>query len=149
MTAVSLHGGESGTEPIGCSAMTQIDPAARFHDALDICTGYVAGVFDLSSRGGSEYTLVVKGRSAAHLRKLATRVSDALDAFPEGEAPDGSDPWLVVDADDVVVHLLTEGSLGRYGLVDLFREHSEESSDVFAVVAAERLAQVREQRRAG
>jgi ribosomal silencing factor RsfS len=129
--------------------MTHTDPSARFHDALDICTGYVAGVFDLSSRGGSEYTVVVKGRSAAHLRKLATRVSDALGAAPEGEAPDGSDPWLVVDADDVVVHLLTEGSLARYGLVDLFREHSAEPSDVFAVVAAERLARLREQRRAG
>lgn len=129
--------------------MTRSEPAVRFHDALDICTGYVAGVFDLSSRGGSEYTIVVKGRSAAHLRKLATRVSDALEATPEGEAPDGSDPWLVVDADDVVVHLLTEGSLARYGLVDLFQQHSEEPSDVFAVVAAERLARLREQRRAG
>lgn len=129
--------------------MTRSEPAVRFHDALDICTGYVAGVFDLSSRGGSEYTIVVKGRSAAHLRKLATRVSDALEATLEGEAPDGSDPWLVVDADDVVVHLLTEGSLARYGLVDLFQQHSEEPSDVFAVVAAERLARLREQRRAG
>lgn len=129
--------------------MTQTDPAARFHEALDICTGYVAGVFDLSGRGGSEYTLVVKGRSAAHLRKLAKRVSDALGAIPEGEAPDGSDPWLVVDADDVVVHLLTEGSLADYGLVDLFGEHAEQPSDVFAVVAAERLARLRDQRRAG
>jgi ribosomal silencing factor RsfS len=129
--------------------MTQTDSAARFHEALDICTGYVAGVFDLSARGGSEYTLVVKARSAAHLRKLATRVSDALGAPREGEAPDGSDPWLVVDGDDVVVHLLTEISLARYGLVELFQECSEEPSDVFAVVAAERLARLREQRRAG
>jgi len=135
---------------ITCTGMTlDSDPSARLHEVLDICSGYVVGVFDLSDRGGPEHTVVVKGRSAAHLRKLATRVSDRLGAASEGEAPDGTDPWLVVDGDDVVIHLLTELSLERYGLVDLFRDRSRESHDVFAVVAAERLAQVREQRRAG
>lgn len=142
-----------GTPPgmrITSTGMTlHADPAARFHDTLAICTGYVAGTFDLSARGGSEHTVVVKGRSAAHLRKLATRVSDALDAVIEGEAPDGTDPWLVVDGGDVVAHFLTEGSLGAYGLVDLFREHSRQSHDVFAVVAAERLERLRRRRRAG
>ena len=127
---------------------TQRDPAARFHSVLDICSGYVVGSFDLSDRGGSEYTVVVKGRSAAHLRKLATRVSDELAVTVEGEAPDGSDPWLVVDGGDVVVHLLTEGSLAEYDLMDLFAERSDDMSDVFAVVAAERLQRLRE-RRAG
>jgi ribosomal silencing factor RsfS len=111
----------------------------RFHEALGICTPYVVGLFDLSARGGPEHTLVVRARSAAHTRKLATRLCDTLGATAEGEAPDGSEPWMVVDADDVVVHLLTEASLHRYGLVDLFAERSEAPDDVYAVAAVERL----------
>src|SRR4030042_4384047 len=94
--------------------------AERLHGALEICAPYVAGVFDLSDRGGAEYTLVVRGRSATHLRKLARRVAGLLGAHPEGEAPDGSEPWLVVDGGDVVTHLLTDVALRRYGLVEGF-----------------------------
>jgi len=111
----------------------------RFRAALDICSPYVVGVFDLSARGGPEHTVVVRTRSAAHTRKLATRLSDSLGTTAEGEAPDGTEPWIVVDADDVVVHLLTESSLHHYGLIDLFGDRSGAPDDVYAVVAVERL----------
>jgi ribosomal silencing factor RsfS len=111
----------------------------RFHTALDICSPYVVGVFDLSPRGGPEHTVVVRSRSAAHTRKLATRLCDSLGATVEGDAPDGSEPWLVVDAEDVVVHLLTESSLQRYQLVGLFSEHYDAPDDVYAIAALERL----------
>jgi len=111
----------------------------RFRAALDICSPYVVGVFDLSARGGPEHTVVVRTRSAAHTRKLATRLGDSLAAAAEGEAPDGTEPWIVVDADDVVVHLLTEASLHRYGLIDLFGDRSDVPDDIHAVVAVERL----------
>jgi ribosomal silencing factor RsfS len=128
---------------------SQPAPAAdHFHDVLDICEPYVVGVFDLSDRGGPERTIVVRARSAAHVRKLATRVGDLLGASPEGEAPDGSDPWLVVDGDHVVTHLMTDGSLHRYGLLDLFGERSARLDDVFAVTIVERLQQIREEREA-
>lgn len=123
-------------------AATPPEPASggdRFRDALDLCTPYVVGVFDLSARGGPERTVVVRARSAAHTRKLVTRLCDALGAAAEGEAPDGTDPWMVVDGGDVVLHLLTQGSLQRYGLVDLFSERSQTPDDVHAVAAVERL----------
>jgi len=114
-------------------------PAERFHEALEVCAPYVAGVFDLADRGGAEYTIVVKGRSASHLRKLARRVGALLKARPEGEAPDGSDPWLVVDGGDIVTHLLTDAALHRYGLVEWFGSVSEAPDDVFVVAMLERL----------
>lgn len=122
-------------------------PAQRFHEALEVCAPYVAGVFDLSDRGGAEYTIVVKGRSATHLRKLARRVAGLLDARPEGEAPDGSEPWLVVDGGDVVAHLLTDAALRRYGLVEWFGSVSEAPGDVFVVAMLERLRDLQEGRR--
>ena len=122
-------------------------PAERLHEALEVCAPYVAGVFDLSDRGGAEYTIVVKGRSATHLRKLARRVAGLLDARPEGEAPDGSEPWLVVDGGDVVAHLLTDAALHRYGLVEWFGSVSEAPDDVFVVAMLERLRDLQEDRR--
>ncbi len=113
----------------------------RFHTALEICSPYVVGVFDLSARGGPEHTIVTRARSAAHTRKLATRLGDSLGAKAEGEAPDGTDPWMVIDGRDVVVHLLTETSLHRFGLVDLFTERAETPDDVYAIAAVERLEQ--------
>ena len=113
--------------------------ADRFRDVLDICAPYVAGGFDLTGRGGPGHTVVVKARSAAHVRKLTRRVADLLGATPEGEAPDGTEPWLLVDGGEIVVHLFTEASLQRYGLVDLFAEGAEAPSDVFAVAMMERL----------
>ena len=121
------------------------DPTTRFHQTLELSEPYVAGVFDLSERGGPEYTIVVKARSAAHVRKLATRIGDCLAADAEGDAPDGSEPWLVVDGGEVVAHLLTESSLGRYGLVELFAGEPH-PADVFVVVAEQRLKELRERR---
>ncbi|HUU61349.1 MAG TPA: RsfS/YbeB/iojap family protein [Acidimicrobiia bacterium] len=123
------------------------DPTERFHEALEVCAPYVAGVFDLSDRGGAEHTIVVKGRSAAHLRKLARRVAGLLGSPPEGEAPDGSEPWLVVDGGDVVTHLLTDAALHRYGLVEWFGSVSEAPDDVFVVAMLERLRDLQEGRR--
>ena len=122
-------------------------PAERFHEALEVCAPYVAGVFDLSDRGGPEHTIVVKGRSATHVRKLARRVAGLLDARPEGEAPDGSEPWLVVDGGDVVAHLLTDVALHRYGLVEWFASGSEAPGDVFVVAMIERLQDLQRGRR--
>lgn len=122
-------------------------PAERFHEALEICAPYVAGVFDLSDRGGPEHTIVVKGRSASHLRKLARRVADLIGTRPEGEAPDGSDPWLVADGGDLVVHLLTDAALRRYGLVEWFGSVSEAPNDVFVVAMLDRLRDLQEGRR--
>jgi len=119
----------------------------RVHEVLEICAPYVAGVFDLSDRGGPEYTIVVKGRSATHVRKLARRVGGLLGARPEGEAPDGSEPWLVVDGGDVAAHLLTDLSLHRYGLVEWFAGGSEPSGDAFAVAMLGRLQELHKGRR--
>lgn len=113
--------------------------AQRFGSTLEICDGYVVGVYDLSATGGPEYTVLVQGRSAAHVRKLATRVSDRLVAPVEGRAPDGTDAWVVVDGGDVVAHILTDGALRRFGLGELFnqKEHLDEAG--FASELAERL----------
>jgi ribosomal silencing factor RsfS len=121
--------------------------AERFHEALEVCAPYVAGVFDLSDRGGPEYTIVVRGRSATHVRKLARRVAGLLDARAEGEAPDGSEPWLVVDGGDIVAHLLTDAALRRYGLVEWFGSVSEAPDDVFVVAMLERLRDLQAGRR--
>ena len=131
-------------------AITAGSPARadRFHEVLEACAPYVAGAFDLSDRGGPEYTVVVKGRSATHVRKLARRVGELLGVRPEGEAPDGSEPWLVVDGGDVVAHLLTDVALHRFGLVEFFASGAEAPSDVFVVAMLGRLQDV-QGRRAG
>ncbi len=121
--------------------------AYRFHQVLEACAPYVAGVFDLSDRGGPECTVVVKGRSATHVRKLARRVAGLLDTGAEGEAPDGSEPWLVIDGGDVVAHLLTDAALHRYGLVEWFGSLSGTPDDVFVVAMLERLRDLQEGRR--
>ena len=122
-------------------------PAERFHEVLEACAPYVTGAFDLSPRGGPEYTVVVRGRSATHVRKLARRVGDLLGVRPEGEAPDGTEPWLVIDGGDVVAHLLTDAALQRYGLVEWFGTGAEAPDDVFVVAMLERLASLQEGRR--
>jgi len=121
--------------------------ADRFHDVLEVCAPYVAGAFDLSERGGPEYTIVVRGRSATHVRKLARRVAELIGVRPEGEAPDGSEPWLVVDGGDVVAHLLTDASLKRYGLVEWFGSGADAPGDVFVIAMLDRLATLQEGRR--
>jgi ribosomal silencing factor RsfS len=122
-------------------------PADRFHEVLEACVPYVAGAFDLSDRGGPEYTVVVKGRSATHVRKLARRVAELMGVRSEGEAPDGSEPWLVVDGGDVVAHFLTDASLRRYGLVEWFGSGAESPGDVFVMAMLERLSALQEGRR--
>jgi len=129
------------------AALPDTPTADRFPDVLDICAPYVAGVFDLTDRGGPRHTVVVKARSAAHVRKLSRRVADLLGATPEGEAPDGTEPWLLVDGGEIVVHLLSEASLRRYGLVDLFAAGTGAPSDVFAVAMLERLEALQQGRR--
>lgn len=121
--------------------------SSRFHQSLEVCAPYVAGVFDLSDRGGPEYTIVVRGRSATHVRKLARRVAGLLGAHPEGEAPDGSEPWLVIDGGDVVAHLLTDAALRRYGLVEWFGSVSGAPDDVFVMAMLDRLRDLQESRR--
>lgn len=118
-------------------------PRPLLSAVLDLCNPYVASVFDLSARGGPNRTVVVKARSAAHMRKLATRLADLMAAVPEGEAPDGSEPWVVVDGGEVVVHLLTEGSLAHYRLLDLFEQHGTEPDSVFAKALLERVSALR------
>ena len=130
------------TAHLGSAASDSID---LYHVTLELCEPYVTGVFDLSARGGADKTVVVKARSAAHVRKLATRLGDALGTDPEGEAPDGTEPWIVVDGGFVVVHLLTEASLAHFGLVELF-SGAAHSADVFAVVAEQRIRELRERR---
>ncbi|MBN2113621.1 MAG: RsfS/YbeB/iojap family protein [Acidimicrobiia bacterium] len=123
------------------------NPADRFHEVLEACAPYVAGAFDLSDRGGPEYTVVVRGRSATHVRKLARRVGELIGVRPEGEAPDGSEPWLVVDGGDVVAHLLTDASLQRYGLVEWFGSGAEAPADVFVTAMIERAHLLQQGRR--
>lgn len=122
------------------------DPTPRrplLPEVLDLCNPYVVSVFDLSGRGGPIRTVLVKARSAAHMRKLATRLADLLAAVPEGEAPDGSEPWVVVDGGEVVVHLLTEASLAHFGLLELFEERGAEPDSVFAKALLERVTGLR------
>ncbi|MBM3696303.1 MAG: RsfS/YbeB/iojap family protein [Actinobacteria bacterium] len=129
------------------TAAASPSPSERLHEVLALCAPYVAGAFNLSQRGGPEHTVVVKGRSATHIRKLARRVGDLMGVRPEGEAPDGSEPWLVVDGGDVVTHLLTDAALQRYGLVEWFASEAQAPADVFVLAMLERLQDVQQGRR--
>ncbi|HSG80140.1 MAG TPA: RsfS/YbeB/iojap family protein [Acidimicrobiia bacterium] len=113
--------------------------AQRFGSTLEVCDGYVVGVYDLSATGGPEHTVLVQGRSAAHVRKLATRVSGRLDASVEGRAPDGKDAWVVIDGGDVVVHILTDGAHRRFGLGELFDQKERLDEADFASELSDRL----------
>lgn len=71
----------------------------------------------------TDLMIVATGTSTTHVRSLGSRVDQALKEA--GEAPLGTETgpepdWVLVDAADVVVHVMTETARAHYALERLW-----------------------------
>ncbi len=88
-------------------------------------------VLDVSEQSSiTDYLVLATGTSSPHLRALRVELEKVIDASHTHivgmEAPQDSG-WFVVDAFDVMVHLFTTETRGKYGLENLWKDAVEVS----------------------
>ena len=88
-------------------------------------------VLDVSEQSSiTDYLVLATGTSNPHLRALRVELEKVIDASHTHivgmEAPQDSG-WFVVDAFDVMVHLFTTETRGKYGLENLWKDAVEVS----------------------
>jgi ribosome-associated protein len=81
----------------------------------------------------TDYLVIATGTSEPHLRALRVELEKAIDAtgtriigMDTGEPGSG---WLVIDAFDVMIHVLTQENRERYSLENLWKDAAELSTD--------------------
>lgn len=81
----------------------------------------------------TDYLVVATGTSEPHLRALRVELEKVIDAtgtriigMDTGEPGSG---WLVIDAFDVMIHVLTQENRERYSLENLWKDAVELSAD--------------------
>lgn len=81
----------------------------------------------------TDYLVVATGTSEPHLRALRVELEKAIDAtgtrivgMDTGEAGSG---WMVIDAFDVMIHVLTQENRELYSLENLWKDADELSVD--------------------
>lgn len=124
--AVEGHAGPSRNVPqVGGDVP---EPAALVHFLEAECGALDVVNLDVSKKASFTDTLIIcTGRSPAHLRDLADRVTRELrrcsvtvDGTTVGVSSAQSDDWLVVDAGSTVVHFLLEETRSFYAMEDLW-----------------------------
>lgn len=74
----------------------------------------------------ADFCVIATGTSDPHLRSLRIAVEKAVaDAVPDGKIRVQNEPesgWCVVDAFDVVVHILSDDKRKNYALEDLWKD---------------------------
>ncbi len=73
-----------------------------------------------------DYFIVTTGSSRVHCRALAREVREYLYSMGLREAmrPDMDSEWIIVDFNDIVVHIFTEETRNYYQLEKLWTAHS-------------------------
>ncbi len=84
----------------------------------------------------TDVMLIATGTSTTHVRSLGSRV--AQDMKDIGETPLGTETspepdWVLIDLEDIVVHVMTEAARSRYALeklwdIDLYSIRSKEQA---------------------
>jgi ribosome-associated protein len=81
----------------------------------------------------TDFLVIATGTSEPHLRALRVELEKAIDAtgtriigMDTGEPGSG---WLVIDAFDVMIHVLTQENRERYSLENLWKDATELSID--------------------
>ncbi len=81
----------------------------------------------------TDFLIVATGTSEPHLRALRVELEKVIDAtgtriigMDTGESGSG---WLVIDAFDVMIHVLTQENRERYSLENLWKDAEELSLD--------------------
>jgi ribosome-associated protein len=88
---------------------------------------------DVSEKSSFTSTMIIAtGTSTTHVRSVGSRV--AQDLKEAGEPPIGVEitpepDWVLVDANDIVVHVFTKTARDRYALSDLWSINSK-SEDI-------------------
>ncbi len=112
------------TKPLASRELAKICCAALAEKkAADL---RVLDVGDLSSL--TNFLVIATGTSEPHLRALRVELTKALaaaDVSPVRAESVAESGWIVVDAFDVMVHLLTPEMRDRYGLENLWKDAGE------------------------
>jgi ribosome-associated protein len=112
------------TKPLASRELAKICCAALAEKkAVDL---RVLDVGELSSL--TNFLVIATGTSEPHLRALRVELTKALaaaDVSPVRAESLAESGWIVVDAFDVMVHLLTPEMRDRYGLENLWKDAAE------------------------
>ena len=96
--------------------------------ALDVET------FDLTDRSYiSDYVVVATGTSTAHLTGISDRIyltlKDDFKTLPLGVEGQEAGVWLLLDYNDVIVHLFVEDERAKYKIEEIFKGHPGSAGD--------------------
>lgn len=80
--------------------------------------------FDLRSRSSfAEYMVIASGQSSRHVKAMADRLTQRAKAVghaPLGVEGEGGSDWVLVDLNDVVIHLMLPNARAFYNLEKLW-----------------------------
>jgi len=112
--------------------MDVIQKQALVVEALEDGKARDIKVLDVSKRSSfTDVMVIATGTSTTHVRSLGARVAQELkDA---GEPPLGTETspepdWVLVDAEDIVIHVMTEAARAHYALEKLWETPPENRS---------------------
>lgn len=80
--------------------------------------------FDLRSRSSfADYMIIASGQSSRHVKAMADRLTQRAKAAghpPLGVEGEGGSDWVLVDLNDIVVHLMLPNARAFYNLEKLW-----------------------------
>jgi ribosome-associated protein len=80
----------------------------------------------------TDYMVVCTGTSSRHLQAIADTLVSQVKAQglrPRGIEGEHSDHWILVDLDDVIVHIMTADTRAFYDLESLWTHYNNTDSD--------------------
>jgi len=120
------------TEPVEHEEEAQeLPPPMTLADVVEVLReekGLNPMVIDVSQKCNfAHYMVIIEGRSGRHLRAMAERIMDEMQArqkHPQAnvglEVDRGNDDWIVVDTGDILVQLFSPGARRYYDLESLW-----------------------------
>lgn len=116
--------------------MSEQEQLHRIQNSLDELKATEVVTFDLKGKSDiADYMIIASGTSRAHLAGIADKVymdQKEHDILPLGV--EGQDPgnWILMDYNDVIVHLFVEEERQKYNLEELFQgRHPQEDPEEF------------------
>jgi ribosome-associated protein len=113
--------------------MNLVEKQALVIEALEDGKARDITVLEVSKMSSfTDVMVVATGTSTTHVRSLGSRVAQALkDA---GEPPLGTETspqpdWVLVDAEDMVIHVMTESARAHYALEKLWEKKPSNRSE--------------------
>jgi len=107
--------------------LTAIKDAAV--EAIEDVKGFDITVLDVAKLTSmTNYMIICSAKSSRQTRAIADNVHVKLKALgvePRGQEGEGTGDWVLVDLDDVIVHVMTPTTRTYYNLEQLWSEDSK------------------------